>query len=88
MKIILTCKETSRIISEGLDRFLPPHKRVLIRLHLAVCVTCGYYQKQIKALSALLGRCAETEHLSYGPDLPESARQRIKSLLRTQNQLA
>jgi hypothetical protein len=82
MKLKLNCKETAQIISEGLDRFLPLHKRILIRIHLAACITCRYYQRQVKTLKSLLSHCQDTEHLSYGPDLPESARQRMKSLLR------
>jgi hypothetical protein len=80
----LNCKETARIISEGLDHFLPLHKRVLIRIHLAACVTCGYFQRQVKSLTQLLCHCRDSEHLSYGPCLPEATKQRIKDLLRTQ----
>ena len=51
---MLTCKQTSRLISEGLDHHLPFYKRILIHLHLKACVTCGYYQRQLRQLNRLL----------------------------------
>jgi len=36
----LTCKDASRLISEGLDRKLGLAQRTALRLHLAVCDAC------------------------------------------------
>jgi putative zinc finger protein len=50
----LTCKEASRLISEGLDRKLGLAQRAALRLHLAVCVACA----RVAAQYAFLRRAA------------------------------
>ncbi len=82
MKWKLTCKEASRIISDGLEQDLPLIDRILVRGHLMMCKTCGYYKKQITALKDLLGNCGDSEHLSYSDPLPDNLREQIKSMLR------
>jgi hypothetical protein len=42
----ITCKEASRLVSEGLDRDLGAGERVKLRLHLAICVACERLSKQ------------------------------------------
>jgi len=55
---MLSCKETSRLISQGLDRRLGFGERVALRLHLAICNGCRNFTKQ----TAFLRRA--TRHLS------------------------
>jgi predicted anti-sigma-YlaC factor YlaD len=86
MKWMITCKEASRIISDGLEKELPLIDRILVRSHLVMCKTCGYYKKQITALKDLLGNCSDSEHLSYPDSLPDNTREQIKTLLK-QNDL-
>jgi len=86
VKIMLTCKEASRIISEGLDTKLPLYKQMMVRAHLAMCKTCGYYKKQISSIKNLLSHCDESDHLSAPSSLPEDGRKRIRASLRQQNQ--
>jgi hypothetical protein len=40
MKIMLDCKEVSRMISDGQDLTMPTAKRARMRLHFVVCETC------------------------------------------------
>jgi hypothetical protein len=59
---ILTCKEASQLISQGLDRRLGFAERVGLRLHLLICDGCTNFSKQVKFLRravARLGRPAE-----------------------------
>lgn len=81
----LSCQETARLISEGLDHALPVHKRIFVRLHLFSCVTCQNFQRQTLALKKLLAHCGATDLLSVsgGPGLPEEARRKMKSLMET-----
>ena len=47
MRFKLTCKETHRLISEGLDRDLSIYDRLLMRLHLTVCDACTNFDGQM-----------------------------------------
>ena len=75
------CKEAVRLQSESLDHPLPPLRRIGLRIHLALCVWCSRYGKQIKFLRAAAKRC---DH-EYEPKqaLPPEARERIKRALET-----
>lgn len=47
---MLTCKETTRLVSQGLDRELAFGERVALRLHLAICVGCRRANAQMRFL--------------------------------------
>lgn len=80
---MLSCKEATRLVSEGLDRELPFWRRLGLRLHVVMCWGCSRYTRQITALNRLI-----TDH--YGEDPPaevsehvsQDAVQHIKSSLR------
>ena len=55
----LTCKEASRLVSEGLDRRLGGWDRVRVRLHLAICEGCTNFKKQMLFLRKALARLAD-----------------------------
>jgi len=46
--MMLTCKETTRLVSQGLDRELAFGERVALRLHLAVCLGCRRARSQMR----------------------------------------
>jgi hypothetical protein len=50
MKLMLTCKEASRLISEQLDRDLPIAERAALRVHLAICTACTRMTRQFEFL--------------------------------------
>ena len=57
---LLTCKETTRLVSQGLDRELAFGERVALRLHLAICLGCrragaqmGYLRKAVRELAEI-----------------------------------
>ncbi len=80
---MLSCKEATRLVSEGLDHQLPFWRRLGLRLHVVMCRGCSRYTRQITALNRLI-----TDH--YGEDAPgevsehvsQDAMQYIKSSLR------
>ena len=49
---MLSCKEASRLVSEGLDRRLGFGQRVALRLHLAICDGCSNFSRQVAFLRA------------------------------------
>ena len=60
----LSCKEATRLISEGLDRRLPVPERIKLRLHVGICDACTRFTSQV----AFLRRAMEA---FPGPDAPE-----------------
>jgi hypothetical protein len=50
MKLLLSCKEASRLISEELDRDLGVAERAALRVHLAICVACTRMSGQFEFL--------------------------------------
>jgi hypothetical protein len=50
MKLMITCREASRLVSEGLDRELPVPERATLRVHLAICTACSRVTKQFEFL--------------------------------------
>jgi len=58
--MMLTCKEATRLVSQGLDRRLGLGERVALRLHLLVCDGCTQFSRQVallrKAVSRLVDR--------------------------------
>jgi len=59
MKPLLSCKEVSRLVSQGLDRRLGWLERARLRLHLAICDGCTNFKKQMQFLRKALSRLAE-----------------------------
>ena len=45
-----TCKEVSRLVSQGLDRRLGFIERLRLRVHLAICDGCTNFKKQMEFL--------------------------------------
>jgi hypothetical protein len=48
--MMLSCKEVSRLVSQGLDRRLGFAERLGLRLHLLICDGCTNFKKQMEFL--------------------------------------
>ncbi|MGH6631232.1 MAG: zf-HC2 domain-containing protein [Burkholderiales bacterium] len=48
--MMLSCKEVTRLVSQGMDRRLPFGRRVALRVHLAICDGCTNFTKQMQFL--------------------------------------
>jgi len=53
---MLSCKEVSRLLSQGEDRRLTLAERLKLRLHLRVCTACVRFARQIAFLRVVLQR--------------------------------
>jgi hypothetical protein len=49
---MLSCKETSQLVSQSLDRRLTLAERIGVRVHLFICKACGLFTKQIALIRA------------------------------------
>ena len=59
---LLTCRETTRLVSQGLDRELEFGERVALRLHLAYCLGCRRAGRQMAFLRRAVRELAEPRH--------------------------
>lgn len=50
---MLTCRQTTQLLSERLDRPLSLREQSSLQLHLLACRSCSRYGKQIQTLSKL-----------------------------------
>lgn len=79
---MLSCKDTTRLVSDSQERKLSLRERLNMRMHLWMCVNCRRFERQMhfmrKALH-LLGRRAESD--TDGIELSAEARERIRKAL-------
>lgn len=54
--MMLSCKEVSRLVSQGLDRKLGPWAWLRLRLHLAICDACSAFSRQMDFLRRAVQR--------------------------------
>lgn len=54
MVLSLSCDESSRLVSDGLERPLSRTERLALRLHLMVCHRCRKFRRNLKLLRTLL----------------------------------
>ncbi|UCH85485.1 MAG: zf-HC2 domain-containing protein [Candidatus Latescibacterota bacterium] len=84
----MRCKEIAKLLSEQRDHGLPWYRRVMIRVHLAMCVFCRRLEKHlafIHRLSEAAGDTADGAPLEtgsvYADTLSQEARSRIKKAI-------
>ena len=47
---MLTCKEVTRLVSQGLDRELALGERISLRVHFVICKGCSNVNRQLSFL--------------------------------------
>ena len=57
--MILTCKEATRLASQGLDRRLGLAERLALRLHVLVCEGCSNFRKQVALIHTTVARLGD-----------------------------
>ena len=58
---MLSCKEVTRLVSQGLDRRLGFGERLRLRIHLAICDGCANFRRQMLFLRKAMARLADFE---------------------------
>ncbi|MBE0602417.1 MAG: zf-HC2 domain-containing protein [Deltaproteobacteria bacterium] len=82
---MLSCKDTTRLISRSMDTSLPIAERIRVRLHILICKGCSRYERQLLLIREMLRRPDAAWPLSgvgTGETLSEEARERIGKSLR------
>lgn len=63
MKLMLTCKQASQIISQSLDNPLSWSDRMKLKFHLFICDACTHFNKQLRLIKNAIQRMKlETEN--------------------------
>jgi hypothetical protein len=57
--MMLSCKQVTRLVSQGLDRDLGFAERVKLRVHLSICDGCTNFRKQVAFLREAMTRLAD-----------------------------
>jgi hypothetical protein len=60
MKLI-SCKETTRLVSQGMDRELAFGERVALRVHFAYCLGCRRARRQMEFLRKAVRELVEID---------------------------
>ncbi len=81
VKLTPHCHDVTRLLSESLERPLPLHTRLLLRLHFSICIWCSRYSKHLDSLRTFSSEFPE-KGCAHGPAaLPPEARERLKKSL-------
>jgi predicted anti-sigma-YlaC factor YlaD len=80
---MLSCKETSLLVSQARDRRLSWAERIRVRLHLWMCSQCRRFERQLNWLNGLTGRLerAPEELMEEQQELSAEARERIRQAI-------
>ncbi len=79
---MLNCKDVSQRVSESMDRSLPFHQRVMIKMHLMLCRYCARFSRQLQTLrDACRLEDLHGEDCDHTQALPQAARDRLEQSL-------
>ena len=77
--LTLTCDESSRLLSDAMDRDLTRVERTALRMHNLTCKSCRRFIEQLEFLRRSASGAVLREH---GMALPPEARDRLRESLR------
>ena len=77
---MLTCRQATRLVSDGLECALPWHKRWRLGMHLVLCRPCGRFRRVAHWLHHSSALCYRDVRLPVG------ARERIRRALEQASQ--
>ena len=71
----VTCQEVVELVTDYLERALPPEEAELFEQHINFCDGCEWYLEQMRATVAAVGRITEE-------DVPPDTREKLLSAFR------
>lgn len=81
MKLMLTCKQASQIISRSLDTPLSWSDRMKLKFHLFICDACNRFNQQLRLLNSSVKRLIQTTESDSSIQLGLEAKARITSAI-------
>jgi len=80
---MMKCEEVSKLVSQSLDKRLPLHQRIGIRLHLMMCKLCTQNFRQLSDLRKTLNLFMQEKDTVEPPDtLPTEKKSELKEKIR------
>ncbi|HEY6120893.1 MAG TPA: hypothetical protein VIV66_13110 [Pyrinomonadaceae bacterium] len=77
-----TCKSTVEVISQSFERRLGLRERVMLKVHLWVCIWCVWYLEHLQTMrTTLRAKVEESADFPNSPTLSDEARERMKRAL-------
>jgi len=80
---MLTCKQVSKALAEQDYREMPFHKRMGLRLHVALCVVCKGYNGNVMLFQDMARAFRRYEDQSPKDGAPQAARNKWAASIRT-----
>ena len=80
---MLTCKNTSRLVSEGQERQLNLKERINLRIHVWMCNNCRRFEKQVATMRKIMHREWTRGTPPTNNLLPSEAQERIRQTLQS-----
>lgn len=79
---MLTCRQTSELVSQSLDRRLSLRERIGVRMHLLICAMCARAKEQVEFLHRAAREYARLGTVAAQPlRLSPAGRERIREAL-------
>ncbi len=85
MKIMLTCKQASQIISQSLDNPLSLSDRMRLKFHLFICDACSRFSHQLRLLSIAAKRIRHNTENDSTIQLSLEAKAKILNAIAAKN---
>jgi len=85
MKLKLTCKQASQIISQSLDGPLTWSDRLRLKFHLFICNACKRFNQQLKILSDAVRRTTQLAENDSSIKLSLEAKAKIVKVIDSNN---
>ena len=76
-----TCKQTVKLISESMERRLSLRERIIVKLHLWICLWCVWYLEHLQLVrDTIRSKASQEPNLDSSslPPLSPEARERMK----------
>ena len=80
---MFTCKQVSKSLAENDYQNLPPVKKFMLRLHVALCIVCGKFNRQVMDSHDMCRhyRKMEPELEASRPKLDEDKKKQLKEMI-------
>lgn len=84
---MFTCKQVSKTLAKCDYEELSPLKKCLLKIHVALCVVCGKFNRQVMDSHDMCRHYKEKEDelASSRPKMDESKKKQLKALLEKEN---
>ena len=82
---MLTCKETTQLISKSLDRQLTWRERFTVRVHLITCKYCKRFLKQLTVIRDAFSQITKLIEMDDSIQIPAETKTRISNSIESMN---